>query len=143
MFKITLAPSVEYIPHVNQVLNLNLEWIIKSISYERRVYEPVDFRRLFWILSHKFTNSSTYYSKGYDRNIINWWVEKQNMTYVTYQVATVQWKLYIYNYNYIYIIIKLYNWANVYINIVNFWIQTWWKFCKIFSLHLSLRNQDK
>ena len=36
----------------------------QKISYERRVYESVDVRSLFWVTSHRFTESRAWGLKG-------------------------------------------------------------------------------
>ena len=56
---IPLAPSVEYTLHLTKILILRQEGIIIFFSYERRIYEPVDVRSLYWAITHKSTESST------------------------------------------------------------------------------------
>ena len=42
----------------------NQEGINEKISYERRDYESVDVRSLFWVVSHRSAESSTPGLKG-------------------------------------------------------------------------------
>ena len=60
-----MAPSVEYILHLNKILILECEAIIEKISYEFRVYVSVYDRSLSWVISRKHTESRTQESKGH------------------------------------------------------------------------------
>ena len=45
-------------------LKLVMDGSIKKFSYERRAYESVDVRSLFWVISHRSKESSTLGVKG-------------------------------------------------------------------------------
>ena len=47
---IPLSPSVEYSLHLTKISILKQEWSTKKNSFERRVYESVDVRRIFWVI---------------------------------------------------------------------------------------------
>ena len=49
----------------------------QKISYERRTYESVDVRKLFWVISHWYTESSTPGLKGI--NTISWEMVKVSL----------------------------------------------------------------
>ena len=50
---------------------LKYEGIIKKISYERRAYESVDEKRLYYVMSRKTTKKNNFVHKGliYARNV--------------------------------------------------------------------------
>ena len=60
-----MAPSVEYILHLNKILILECEAIIEKISYEFRVYVSVYDRSLSRVISHKSMISRTQEPKGH------------------------------------------------------------------------------
>ena len=43
----------------------------QKISYERRAYESVDVRNLFWVISHRPAESSTPGLKGLNKIFLN------------------------------------------------------------------------
>ena len=60
-----LGPRVEYTLHLPKFLfKKNKKVASKKISYERRAYESVDVRSLFWVIPHTCKETSTSGLKG-------------------------------------------------------------------------------
>ena len=59
-----LGSSVEYTIHLTKNFDFRIRREHQKKSYEHRAYESVDVRSLFWVIPHRFSETSTPGLKG-------------------------------------------------------------------------------